>query len=105
VSIAFIDTDVIVRFVTGDDPVKLQAATKLFSAVEAGQQSLLCPVTTIADALYVLTSKRLYRLDRPTAAMALLELLNLPHFRVTDRLVVRRALEIYAQRTTSARFW
>jgi len=97
VSIAFIDTDVIVRFVTGDDPVKMQATTKLFSAVAAGQQSLLYPVTTIADALYVLTSKRLYRLDRPTAAMALLELLDLPHFRVTDRLVIRRALKIYAQ--------
>jgi len=63
VSIAFIDTDVIVRFVTGDDPVKMQAMTKLFSAVAAGQQSLLYPVTTIADALYVFTLKRLYRLS------------------------------------------
>jgi predicted nucleic acid-binding protein len=97
VSIAFIDTDVIVRFVTGDDQVKMQAATKLFAAVEAGQQSLICPVTTIADALHVLTSKRLYGYDRHIVATALLALIDLPHFRVTDRLVVRRALEVYAQ--------
>jgi predicted nucleic acid-binding protein len=97
VSIPFIDTDVIVRFITGDDPVKMQATAKLFSAVEAGDQTLACPVTTIADALHVLTSRRLYGLDRPTAALALLALLDLPHFRVTDRRVVQRAIQIYAE--------
>ena len=33
---AFVDTDVIVRFVTGDDPTKLLATTHLFTAVESG---------------------------------------------------------------------
>jgi len=84
-------TAVIVRFVTGDDPVKMQAATKLFAAVEAGHQSLICPVTTIADALHVLTSERLYGYDRPTVAIARLGLRDLPHFQFTARLVVRRA--------------
>lgn len=96
-SVAFVDTDIIVRFITGDDPAKMQAAAALFTAVEEGHLTLACPVTTIADAIYVLTSRQLYGLDRTLVATALRTLLDLAHFHVADRRQVRRALDLYAQ--------
>lgn len=96
-SVAYVDTDVIVRFVTGDDPVKMQAAAALFTAVEEGKQTLSCPVTVIADAVYVLTSRQLYALERGVVAAALGALVRLPYFRVAQRQVIQRALEVFAQ--------
>jgi predicted nucleic acid-binding protein len=97
VSAAFVDTDVIVRLISGDDPAKKEAAEALFAAVAEGRQSLACPDTVIADAVYVLTSRQLYALDRPLVASALAFLVDLPHFLVAQRRAVRRALDIFAQ--------
>ena len=55
----FIDTDVIIRLLTGDDPEKQAKAATLFEQVEQRQITLVAPVTVIADAVYVLSSKRL----------------------------------------------
>ncbi|HYI14057.1 MAG TPA: PIN domain-containing protein [Thermomicrobiales bacterium] len=94
-TIPFVDTDVIVRLVTGDDPAKQQAARALFKQVEAGQLELAAPVTMIADATYVLGSPRLYALPRPSVASSLSTLVRLPSFRVQERQAVLRALSIY----------
>lgn len=61
-SAPFVDADVVVRLVTGDDPGKQAAARRLFDRVEAGDLVVATPVTTIADAVYVLASPRLYAL-------------------------------------------
>ncbi|MGH2457621.1 MAG: PIN domain-containing protein [Chloroflexota bacterium] len=95
-NVSYVDTDVIVRFISGDDPVKMRAATTLFTAVEEGKQTLSCPVTVIADAVYVLTSRHLYALDRGLVASALSALVSLPRFRVAQRPIVQRALDLFA---------
>jgi predicted nucleic acid-binding protein len=93
---AFLDTDVIIRFVTGDDPVKQAAATALFQLVQAGAVTLRAPDTVIADAVYVLSSPRIYRLSRERIRDELSTLLSLPEFRVHNRRLLLRALDIYA---------
>lgn len=50
----FVDTDVIIRLLTGDDPDKQQAARKLFEQVAQGTLTLAAPDTVIADAVFVL---------------------------------------------------
>ena len=55
----FVDTDVILRLLTGDDPTKQQAARVLFEQVEKGVLTLAAPDTVIADAVFVLASKLL----------------------------------------------
>ncbi len=52
----FVDTDVIIRLLSGDDVVKQQAARDLFEAVEAGSLTIRTPDTAIADAVFVLSS-------------------------------------------------
>ena len=93
---AFVDTDVLVRLIAGDDPSKRRAAEVLFMSVEDGQVTLACPVTVIADAVYVLTSPRFYAMDRGHVAAALTLLVDLPHFRVDRRRLVLQALELFA---------
>ncbi len=91
----FIDTDVIIRFLTGDDPQKQTAATALFEQVEQGLLTIAAPDTVIADAVYVLSSPRLYHLARSAVHELLGALVHLAHFQVENRSAVLRALELY----------
>jgi predicted nucleic acid-binding protein len=91
----FIDTDVLIRLLTGDDPHKQAQAAALFQQVEAGQLVLEAPDTVIADAVYVLASKALYAKARAEIQELLTPLVRLPGFRVRNKRVILRALEVY----------
>lgn len=92
----FIDTDVIIRLLTGDDPLKHLAAQSLFKQVERGELTIIAPDTVIADAVFVLASPRLYHIPRDKVRELLSSLVGLPHFQVQNKQSVLRALEIYA---------
>ena len=95
-SIPFIDTDVIIRLLTGDDLEKQARAAALFKEVERGILQIAAPVTVIADAVYVLSSRRLYNLPRAEVRQLLTALVRLPGFRIHKRRAVLRALDLYA---------
>ncbi|HLW02702.1 MAG TPA: PIN domain-containing protein [Ktedonobacterales bacterium] len=97
-SAAFIDTNVLIRFLTGDDKQKQEAAAMLFRQVEEGALTIAAPDTVIADAVFVLSSKRLYHLDRAKVSALLTPLVKLPGFHVQNRLALLRALEVYAEK-------
>lgn len=91
----FVDTDVIIRLLTQDDPVKEAQAAALFERVQAGSLTLQAPDTVIADAVYVLASPRLYRRSRAEVRDLLTPLVRLPGFQVRNKRAVLRALEVY----------
>lgn len=95
-TIPFVDTDVIIRLVTGDDPEKQERASRLFQQVEAGALTVAAPDTVIADAVYVLASPRLYALPRIEVAEILGALVRLSHFHIENRAAVSGALGHYA---------
>ena len=90
-----VDTDVSVRLVAGDDTTKQAASAALFQRVENGVASLAAPETVIADAVFVLSSPRLYHLSRADVSAALSTLVALPNFHVRDRRQVLRALDLF----------
>lgn len=94
---AFIDTDVIIRLLTGDDLRKQAAAQALFQRVEAGSLILMAPDTVIADAVYVLASPRLYQQSRTDVRDLLQPLLRLAGIKVRNRRILLRALDLYAE--------
>jgi predicted nucleic acid-binding protein len=100
----FIDTDVIIRFLTGDDPQKQERAARLFEHIEQGSVTVVAPYTVIADAVYVLSSPRLYNLPRHEVAALLVPLIRLSSFRVKDQRVVLAALALYGSGTTKLDF-
>jgi predicted nucleic acid-binding protein len=92
----FVDTDVLIRLLTGDDPHKQVRAKALFADVETGRLTVRAPDTVVADAVYVLASPRLYHLPRLDVRDLRKTLVGLPHFKVANRDVVLLALDIYA---------
>ena len=92
----FVDTDAILRLITGDDPVKQTAAEAPFQQVEAGALTLKAPDTVIADAVFVLSSSRLYALPRQLVRDKLAHPVALPAFVVHNRRLLLRALDIFA---------
>lgn len=92
----FIDTDVIIRLLTGDDLRKQAAAIALFEQVEQGTLTVAAPDTVIADAVYVLSSLELYKKKRTEVRDLLSTLVRLPHFHIQNRSCVLEALDIYA---------
>lgn len=92
----FVDTDVLVRLITGDDPVEQAAAADLFRRVASGDVGGRAPESVIADTVFVLSSSRLYGMSRDRVREALAPLLGLPAFRVRNRPEVLRALDLYA---------
>jgi predicted nucleic acid-binding protein len=96
------DVNVLIRLLTGDDPANQQAGLQLFKQVEPGNLTLVPPDTTIADAVFVLTSPRHYRLDRAQAAAALTPSVRLPGFKVQNRRAALAA-DLTAQHPTVVR--
>jgi hypothetical protein len=90
-----VGTGVIIRMLTGDDPRK-QTRSRAVRACRARRTSAASPVTTIAEAVYVLSSPRLCALPRAQVADLPRVLVRLPGFRVENRAAVLGALDLFA---------
>ena len=92
----FLDTNVIIRYLTGDEPDQSRRALGFLQRVETGE----CTATTcegvIVEAVQVLSSKRLYNLPHERIALALSDILNLQGMRLPLRSVYLRALDLFA---------
>jgi predicted nucleic acid-binding protein len=84
-----VDTNVLVRHVTGDPPSQARRATEF---LRAGHQLLLTDVV-LAEVVYVLDS--VYGFPRSRVAEACRSLLALRGVAVIDAAVLLRALELY----------
>ena len=86
---AFVDTNVLVRHVTGDPPDQAARATRFLERAEA----LLLADLILAEVAYVL--KSYYETPRPTVAGVLRAILAFPAIEVVDRDLLQRAIEVY----------
>ena len=86
---AFIDTNVIVRHLTGDPPEMATRAT----AFLASESEILLADLVLAETVYVLES--FYKAPREQIAAAMRSLLAMPSVVTVDPAVLLRALEVY----------
>src|ERR1051326_83388 len=93
---AFFDTDLLIRYITGDDPDKRTAVRDLLRQAAEGAIRLYAPDTVIADAVYVLGFPRLYNIARDQIRNWLSVLIRWPGLEVDNRLVLLKALALYA---------
>jgi predicted nucleic-acid-binding protein len=89
--IAFVDTNVLIRHLTGDPPAQARKAT---SALRDAEQLLVTDVV-FAECVFVLES--FYEAPRPQVATTMRALLAMPTVAVADHPLLLRALEIYEQ--------
>jgi predicted nucleic acid-binding protein len=86
---AFLDTNIIIRHLTGDPPAQAKRATAFLAAAT----ELLLTDVVIAETVYVLES--FYEQPRATVARLLRAVLAHPPITVLDEPLLLRALEVY----------
>ena len=91
----FLDANVFIRYLTGDDPIKQGASRLLFERLDRDEEQLLTSEAVVAEIIYVLTSGAHYGLTREAAAQRLLPALRSPGLRIANKTVVLRALDVY----------
>ena len=86
---AFVDTNVLIRHLTGDPPELAARATRYLAAAD----ELLLPDLILAEVAYVLES--FYEAPRAQVATTLRAVLAFPAIRVLDADLLQRAVEVY----------
>jgi predicted nucleic-acid-binding protein len=86
---AFLDTNVLIRHLTGDPPDMAERATAALSSAE----QLLLSDLVLAECVYVLES--FYEVERTQVAELMRAAIALPSIEVIDVSLVLRALEVY----------
>ena len=97
--VAFLDTNIIIRFITQDNPDHAARAHRFLQEVEAGKRNVTTSEGVIVEAIYVLSSKRLYNLSRQEIQRHLTNVLSLQGVKLSNKKVYLRALELYANST------
>lgn len=92
----FLDTNVILRYLTRDDPKKAEACYELFQKAKQGKVELMTCEAVIAEVVYVLSSPSVYNLPREEIRSLLLPIINLRGLRLPQKRLFIRALDIYA---------
>jgi predicted nucleic acid-binding protein len=88
---AFVDTNVLVRHLTGDPPAQARRATTLLG----GRHTLILTDLVLAELVYVLGSY--YERPRGEVASLSRSLLALPAIATADDLLLLRSIELYEQ--------
>ena len=86
---AFVDTNVLIRHLTGDPPELAARATRYLAAAD----DLLLPDLILAEVAYVLES--FYETPRAQVATTLRAVLAFSAIRVLDADLLQRAVEVY----------
>lgn len=90
-----VDTNVLVRHLSGSPPNQAAAATACLAA--AGPGELLLTDVHLAELVWVLQSS-IYRADRATIAAALEAVLAFPAIAVADESLIQDAIGLFSQR-------
>jgi uncharacterized protein len=94
----FLDTNIIIRYLTKDDPEKAARSYAFLQAVETGEEVVTTTEAVIAEVVHVLSSKRLYNYPREELVKRLLPVLQLKGFRLPNKKMFIEALLLYGQR-------
>jgi predicted nucleic acid-binding protein len=86
---AFLDTNVLIRHLTGDPPAQARRATAFLERAD----ELLLPDLIVAEVLYVLES--FYEVKRQRVAELVRAIIAFPAIVVVDEPLLLRALEVY----------
>jgi predicted nucleic acid-binding protein len=91
----FLDANIFLRFLTGDDRRKAEACRRLVQKAMDGELNLSTHPMILAEVVWVLESY--YKLLREEIATKLQMIMNTPNLAITDGNAFARAVVIYAE--------
>jgi predicted nucleic-acid-binding protein len=89
----FVDTNVFLRFLTNDDPVKAKRAETLFRDALRGKIKLATSLLVIAEIVWTLES--FYKLEKADIAGKVEKILNTPNLFCPEAQLLFMALDLY----------
>jgi len=88
-----IDTNLLVRYLTEDDPQKARAVDVLLNRAGKGELRILIPSIVVAELVWVLESS--YKMIADEIAKLVEAILNTPGIDVQDKRIIKAALSLY----------
>jgi predicted nucleic acid-binding protein len=92
---ALLDANVILRFITKDNPDHSPRAYALLKELESGARSLTITEAVVVEVVYVLAARNLYNLPRDEIKTHLSAVLSLRGLRLTHKATHLRALGLF----------
>jgi predicted nucleic-acid-binding protein len=87
------DTNLLVRYLTEDDPAKASAVDALLKKAARGRIKILLPSVVAAELVWVLES--FYKMSREQISELVYAILNTPGIDVQDRAIISAATRLY----------
>lgn len=94
---AFVDANLILRYLTKDPPDMAEASLKTFSAAQDGQIRLILIPITVAEVVWVLES--FYDYPKDQIATTITQFLHSEGLEVMNLDILIRALSLYQEKT------
>jgi predicted nucleic acid-binding protein len=94
---AVLDTNVLLRYLTQDEPDQSQHALDLLRKLESGERTAALPQAVLVETVQVLSSPRLYAVSRQVIGTRLAEVLRLRGVRLPGKRTYLQALDLYVQ--------
>ncbi len=91
-----IDTNLLVRYLTDDEPQKAKAVDTLLNSAAKGELKILIPSIVIAELVWVLES--FYKMIAEDITGLVEAILNTPGVDTQDKSVIKAALKLYRTR-------
>ena len=92
----YADTNLFIRFFTGDSDMQAQESRKFLNQVSRGKYELFICDLIIAEIIYVLES--IYHLDRNAVVEKILAIAETDNTIIENRQVILRALDLYEEK-------
>jgi predicted nucleic-acid-binding protein len=93
------DTNIFIRFFTGDDKDKAHSVLQTMKRVKAKEIELIVTEAVLIEIIHILSSKRLYNLGRGEIKKLLVSILVLENIKVDRKRLYFQALDIYIARS------
>jgi predicted nucleic acid-binding protein len=98
-SIVFLDTNILLRFLTRDDERKARCALELLMRVERGEEKVITSPLVIFETAYTLQS--FYKVPRQTIKEQVLSIISMRSLHLPDKNIFYQAFNLYVTKNIS----
>lgn len=95
----FLDTNVLLRYLTASDPDKAERARRLLARVERGEEKVVTSVMVVFETVFTL--QRTYKVPKARIREMVGDLLSLPALQLTGKSLCMQVLDLYAAHNVS----
>ena len=93
----FVDTNIFLRFLTNDDPVKARKCFDLFENARLGKIKLQTTESVLTEVVYILSSKKLYALSPKDICERILPMIKIKTLKILNKKTLLRAFQLYVK--------